>query len=156
MLLFIRGNSWTFMLQRNERRRQSSGIQQESPEKFSKEGPMSSHRQKLRNCLGSGSSTPTYAAQWWVLGGLCLLMIFCSAGCTLGPDFVRPEAPKVEQYTHGSEPDVTVSADGQAQHFAKGSEVASDWWLFFNSSKLSDVIKDAVSSNPTLQAAQAS
>ena len=117
---------------------------------------MASHREKLMNCLRSSRATRTYAAQWWVPGGLCLLLIFCSAGCTLGPDFVRPEAPKVEQYTIGPEPDLTISADGHAQHFKKGDEVASGWWLFFNSSKLNDVIKDAVSSNQTLQAAQAS
>ena len=34
-------------------------------------------------------------------------------GCALGPDFVRPEAPSVQQYTHGKEPAGTIAAEGR-------------------------------------------
>jgi NodT family efflux transporter outer membrane factor (OMF) lipoprotein len=77
-------------------------------------------------------------------------------GCALGPDFVRPEASPVQQYTHGKEPTGTISAEGQAQRFSPGAKIAGDWWRLFNSSKLDAVIKEALVNNPNLQAAQAS
>ena len=76
-------------------------------------------------------------------------------GCAVGPDFVRPEPPPVDRYTHGAEPTATIPADGQAQRFEPGAEVAADWWRLFNSSKLDDMIKEALANNQTLQAAQA-
>jgi NodT family efflux transporter outer membrane factor (OMF) lipoprotein len=78
------------------------------------------------------------------------------AGCTVGPDFVRPGPPQVKSYTHGADPAKTIPADGQAQFFEQGASIAADWWRLFNSSKLDVVIKDAIAGNPTLQAAQAS
>jgi NodT family efflux transporter outer membrane factor (OMF) lipoprotein len=77
-------------------------------------------------------------------------------GCAVGPDFVRPEAPSVGQYTHGKEPDGTIAAGGQAQRFSPGARIAGDWWRLFNSPKLDAVIRDAIVNNPNLQAAQAS
>jgi hypothetical protein len=54
---------------------------------------------------------------------LTLLFIF---GCAVGPDFVRPEAPSVSQYTHEPQPAATVPADGQAQHFKQGALIAAE------------------------------
>src|SRR5208337_2379442 len=78
------------------------------------------------------------------------------AGCTVGPDFVRPNPPQVKSYTHGADPSATIPADGQSQLFEQGGSIAADWWRLFNSSKLDVVIKDAITGNLTLQAAQAS
>lgn len=91
-----------------------------------------------------------------VLWGLCAASLFCVSGCTVGPDFVRPEPPQVERYTSGSQPSATIAADGQAQRFEEGVRIVSDWWRFFNSSKLDAVIKEAFVNNQNLQAAQAS
>jgi len=77
-------------------------------------------------------------------------------GCAVGPDFVRPEPPRVERYTYGAEPTVTTPAEGQAQRFEVNATVVADWWRLFNSSKLDDVVKEAMANNQTLQAAQAS
>jgi NodT family efflux transporter outer membrane factor (OMF) lipoprotein len=77
-------------------------------------------------------------------------------GCAVGPDFVRPKPPPVDHYTSGVQPITTIPADGQSQHFEQGAKIASDWWRLFNSSKLDEIIKDALANNPTLQAAQAS
>ncbi len=82
----------------------------------------------------------------------CLVLV----GCTVGPDFVRPNPPQVKSYTHGTDPAATIPADGQAQLFEQGVSIAADWWRLFNSSRLDAVIKDALAGNPTLQAAQAS
>jgi len=91
-------------------------------------------------------------AQW----GLCMVSLFCMIGCTVGPDFVRPEPPRIEHYTSGSQPGATIAADGQAQRFEEGARIVSDWWRLFNSSKLDAIIKEAMTNNPNLQAAQAS
>ncbi len=84
---------------------------------------------------------------------ICLLFV---TGCTVGPDFVRPEPPKLEQYTGGTKPGPTLAAEGQAQHFLEGADVVSGWWRLFNSTKLDTLIKEALTRNPGLQAAQAS
>src|SRR5208283_2871658 len=84
------------------------------------------------------------------------LLTFLTLGCAVGPDFVRPGPPQVKSYTHGTDPVATIPADGQAQTFEQGGSIATDWWRFFNSSKLDAVIKDALANNPKLQAAQAS
>ena len=88
----------------------------------------------------------------WPLAACCWLLI---AGCAVGPDFVRPEPPAVSQYTQGQEPAKTVAADGQAQRFEHGAEIAADWWHLFRSPQLDALVKKAVDQSPTLQAAQA-
>lgn len=88
--------------------------------------------------------------------GLCAVLLSCIIGCTVGPDFVRPEPPRVDRYTSGPQPAGTIPADGLAQRFEKGAGIAADWWNLFNSMKLDTVIKEAISNNFTLQAAQAS
>ena len=50
----------------------------------------------------------------------------------------------------------TVTADGQAQHFTPGAAIAADWWRLFQSAPLDAVVQQAISNNPTLQAAEAS
>ena len=53
------------------------------------------------------------------------------AGCAVGPDFKRPAAPVVGDYTdHPLAATVTTTniAGGEAQHFANGGDIAGDWW----------------------------
>ncbi len=78
------------------------------------------------------------------------------AGCAVGPNFVRPQPPNVNHYTHGSDPLDTVSAHGAAQHFNPGAGVAADWWRLFDSERLDAVVTEALDGNPGLEAAQAS
>ncbi len=87
---------------------------------------------------------------------LWIIYLFLMVSCTVGPDFVRPEAPKIERYTSGAQPGATVSADGQVQSFKPTTEVVADWWRLFDSSRLDAVIKEAVANNANLQAAQSS
>ena len=89
----------------------------------------------------------------WVL---CIACLLASAGCAVGPDFVRPPPPAFDRYTLGVQPHTTVIAEGQAQHFKVGESIAADWWRLFKSPKLDAAIKEAVANNPNLQAAQAS
>jgi outer membrane protein TolC len=95
-------------------------------------------------------------AKIWGVRGMYGALLLSLAGCAVGPDFVRPTPPPVDHYPQGAEPTATIPADGQTQHFVKGATVLADWWRLFNSAKLDAVINDAITGNPTLQAAQAS
>ncbi len=83
------------------------------------------------------------------------------AGCAVGPDFKRPAAPAVGDYT---EPPLTNTvamgtatnlAGGEAQQINKGGNIAGDWWTLFHSKSLNDLIELALTNNPDLKAAQA-
>jgi NodT family efflux transporter outer membrane factor (OMF) lipoprotein len=81
----------------------------------------------------------------------CLLI----AGCAVGPNFQRPQPPAVPRYTSNQEPTRTIPANGQAQTFASGAQVAQEWWQLFKSPQLDAVVKEAVAQNQSLQAALA-
>ena len=88
---------------------------------------------------------------------ICIAALLTSfAACAVGPDFSRPAPPAAQRYIHGEQPVSTVVADGRAQHFDRGAQIAAEWWKLFNCSKLNDVVTQAIASNQTLQAAQAS
>lgn len=90
---------------------------------------------------------------WWTVA--LILFVAGASGCAVGPDFVRPALPEVIQYTQGPEPTQTVSAAGQAQHFAYGEAVAQEWWQEFQAPVLQELIQKALTQNPTLAAAEA-
>lgn len=75
--------------------------------------------------------------------------------CPLGPNFVRPEAPKVSGYTPGENPGSTLPAEGQAQKFVEGKKIVADWWRLFGNERVDRIVSDAIAHNWTLAAAQA-
>ena len=80
------------------------------------------------------------------------------AGCAVGPDFNRPAAPAVADYTdHPLDPTATSTntAGGEAQRFNHGGDIAGDWWALFHSKPLNDLIACALTNNPDLKAARA-
>lgn len=80
------------------------------------------------------------------------------AGCAVGPDFKRPAAPAAGDYTdHPLATTVTTTniVGGEAQRFAKGGNIAGDWWTLFHSQPLNELIELALTNNPDLKAAQA-
>jgi NodT family efflux transporter outer membrane factor (OMF) lipoprotein len=86
-------------------------------------------------------------------GGLLLL-----AGCAVGPDFHKPDAPDVTGYT--AHPVSTTSATphvagGDAQKFMQDADVPGDWWTLFHSQRLNELIEQALKTNPDLKSAQA-
>ena len=85
--------------------------------------------------------------------GLFLALL---SGCAVGPDFVRPAPPTTDRYTPGPPPAATPVADGLAQQFTSGAALPSDWWRWFGSPALDAVVWQAITNNPTLQAAEAS
>jgi len=86
---------------------------------------------------------------------LTLLLV---AGCAVGPDFKRPAAPQVTDLT--ADPVSTTVATskvqgGEAQSFAKGADIAADWWSLFHSEPLDQLIEQSLTNNPDLKSAQA-
>jgi NodT family efflux transporter outer membrane factor (OMF) lipoprotein len=84
-----------------------------------------------------------------------LFIVWFMTGCAVGPDFERPKPPAVTQYTHGQTPQQTAEADGRAQIFEVGAQIAEDWWRLFNSRELDAVVRKAIDENRNLQSALA-
>jgi NodT family efflux transporter outer membrane factor (OMF) lipoprotein len=78
-------------------------------------------------------------------------------GCTAGPDFKRPEPPVVHSYTAGKLPVASASSPTALGEAQRAVQAPSDctWWRQFGSRKLDRLIGQALESNPTLAAAQA-
>ena len=80
------------------------------------------------------------------------------AGCAVGPNFKKPAAPDVSDYTASPLPAAVTSTNvsgGEAQRFAKGGEIAADWWTLFHSAPLNELIDSSLKNNHDLKAAQA-
>ncbi|MDA8307691.1 MAG: efflux transporter outer membrane subunit [Deltaproteobacteria bacterium] len=90
---------------------------------------------------------------------ICLFCLaataFLSAGCEVGPDFVRPAPPPVTRYTNKKPPEKTITALGWAQHFEMGQEIAPGWWRVFQCGALDGVVREAIVQSPNLQSALA-
>jgi NodT family efflux transporter outer membrane factor (OMF) lipoprotein len=86
------------------------------------------------------------------------MAVLLLAGCTVGPDFHRPEPPKAEGYTREPLPAKTASADsvpgGEAQWFVRDLDIAHQWWTVFQSPELNRLIERALKANPTVAAAR--
>ena len=79
-------------------------------------------------------------------------------GCAVGPNFKRPAAPAVSDYTANPLTTTVAStnvAGGEAQRFAKGADIVGDWWILFHSKSLNELIEQSLTNNPDLKAAQA-
>jgi NodT family efflux transporter outer membrane factor (OMF) lipoprotein len=80
------------------------------------------------------------------------------AGCAVGPNFHRPEAPATDKYTRAPLPAETSSAPvagGEAQRFVPGRDIPAGWWTLFHSEDLDRLIRQALAESPTLAAAEA-
>ncbi len=69
------------------------------------------------------------------------------AACTVGPDFQKPPAPAATAYTKAP-----VATPG----LAVAHDIPADWWTLFHSAPLDALIRQAMTQNPDLAAAQAS
>ncbi|MBV9075608.1 MAG: efflux transporter outer membrane subunit [Acidobacteria bacterium] len=80
------------------------------------------------------------------------------AGCAVGPEYKKPPAPNVGGYsptppaTTSSTPSLT---GGEAQQFLSGRDIAGDWWTWFHSEPLNELVERSLESNPTIKSAQA-
>jgi NodT family efflux transporter outer membrane factor (OMF) lipoprotein len=70
-----------------------------------------------------------------------------TAGCTVGPDFVRPTEPSTA-YSRA------VPAAGPTQSFIYGGQVAGDWYRLFHSQALDRLVRQALAGNSDLEGAR--
>ena len=92
------------------------------------------------------------------LGLSLLAAVFILSGCTVGPDFIRPNAPYADSYTPQPFPLTTtnsVGALGKAQKFTSDATIPTDWWTLFKSPAINTLISRAFKNNPTIESAQA-
>ncbi len=105
--------------------------------------------------MGSGFANSLFPRRWRVVAMLASSLM---AGCAVGPDFKRPAAPEVSDYTaHPVTTTVATEnvAGGEAQRFATGSDIPGDWWTLFHSRPLNELIEQSLANNHDLKAAQA-
>jgi NodT family efflux transporter outer membrane factor (OMF) lipoprotein len=79
-------------------------------------------------------------------------------GCTVGPDFRRPDPPATTAYTAAPLPAETAAAPvagGTAQRLTSTDDIPARWWELFRSPALDQMIRQALKESPTLAAAQA-
>jgi NodT family efflux transporter outer membrane factor (OMF) lipoprotein len=89
----------------------------------------------------------------WATPALSLASVL--AGCTVGPDFKRPEPPKVERYTAQHLQVETGATALKDQQITAGQEPEREWWHMFRSDALDTVVQRAVEGNRSLVAANA-
>ncbi|HEX4389601.1 MAG TPA: efflux transporter outer membrane subunit [Steroidobacteraceae bacterium] len=80
------------------------------------------------------------------------------SACAVGPNFKRPAAPMVSDYTSPPLGGTTATPNtgaGEAQRFLKGSDVTGDWWTLYHSQPLDELIAQSLTANPDLGAARA-
>jgi NodT family efflux transporter outer membrane factor (OMF) lipoprotein len=75
------------------------------------------------------------------------------AGCTVGPDFQRPEPPPTDQYVAPKQA-ATDSDRADRQELLLGTSPATQWWHFFQSDALDQIVQRALASNRRLTAEQ--
>jgi NodT family efflux transporter outer membrane factor (OMF) lipoprotein len=86
------------------------------------------------------------------------LALSALAGCAVGPNFKKPAPPDVGDYTARPQSVTVAAADiagGDAQRFARGTDISADWWTLFHSTALNGLIDRSLKSNSDLKAAQA-
>jgi NodT family efflux transporter outer membrane factor (OMF) lipoprotein len=104
--------------------------------------------------ISPGAHAPSSHAVPFIIIFACLLL----AACAVGPDFKKPAAPDVGDYTAHPLSTTASSANvagGEAQRFNKGSDLPADWWALFHSRTLNALIEQSLASNHDLKAAQA-
>ncbi|VVE26985.1 Outer membrane protein OprM [Pandoraea iniqua] len=93
-----------------------------------------------------------------MLAGAVLLSAVLLSACAVGPDFKTPAPPDVAQYTTGTAPLTTASADslqGEPQTLTPDANLPLDWWTRFGSPTLDALVAQAFADSPTLKQAEA-
>jgi NodT family efflux transporter outer membrane factor (OMF) lipoprotein len=81
-----------------------------------------------------------------------------AAGCAVGPNFHKPQAPANAGYAPEALPEASSSTDihgGEVQHYIPGRDIPFQWWELFQCPALNSLIEKAFKANPTVAAAQA-
>jgi len=89
---------------------------------------------------------------------LVVTTALAASACAVGPDFKTPAAPTTTHYTRAPEPEGAVAAPGTsgvAQTLSTERDIPADWWTLYHSSALDDLVRQALTDSPSVQAAQA-
>ncbi len=92
-----------------------------------------------------------------VLLVLSLVISAIITGCVVGPDFHRPDPPRVGHYTPTPLPNETAGGEGEgrgSQRFMIGKEIPSQWWTLYHSSPLDELIRQSLTNSPTISSAE--
>ena len=73
----------------------------------------------------------------------------------VGPNFMRPPAPHVEQFEHGTPVQGPLAGAGAVQTFSSSADVPADWWVLFGSPAIDAAVSEALTGNATVEGAQA-
>lgn len=84
---------------------------------------------------------------------LAWMLLATQAGCLVGPDFVAPTPPRVSQYTRDPVLLDRMSEPDMSQQLLMGENPPARWWQLFGSPELDAAVTQALTRNPTLQAA---
>ena len=88
-------------------------------------------------------------------GGLLWPMLLLS-GCAVGPRFTRPHPPAASAYTPSARPLAVTPGYGEpSQQLVVGEAIPAQWWGLFHNAALDQVLRQALTANPTLAAARA-
>jgi len=74
--------------------------------------------------------------------GMWALALGALGGCKVGPDFVEPHAPVVQDWTMAAHP-----------QFERGEDVVARWWEALNDPVLNELVETTYRQNPSLHAA---
>jgi NodT family efflux transporter outer membrane factor (OMF) lipoprotein len=98
---------------------------------------------------GAGSRARTAA-------GAAALAALLATGCTVGPDFTRPDAPRPARYTAAPLRGETAGPLGPGvQRIALGREIEGHWWTLFHSDAMDRIVAEAIEHNRSLAASTA-
>ncbi|HEV8017502.1 MAG TPA: efflux transporter outer membrane subunit [Steroidobacteraceae bacterium] len=78
---------------------------------------------------------------------VAVLASVLTGSCTLGPDFVRPAAPRTGYAK-------SAPAPSAARGVTLGGDAADDWYRLFESAELDRLVRSALAHNPDLEAAR--
>lgn len=87
-----------------------------------------------------------------------ILILLVLSGCAVGPNYTKPAAPEITEYTshsHSVTTGITNVAGGEPQRFLLGRDIPAEWWELFHCEPLNALIERSLTNSPTLKAAQA-
>lgn len=79
-------------------------------------------------------------------------------GCTVGPNYKRPDAPAAKDYAPTPMASSTAAATvkgGETQQLVQSMDIPGQWWTLFHSEPLNALIDDALKHNADVEAAHA-
>ncbi len=83
---------------------------------------------------------------------LALVLPLVLAACAVGPNYKRPALSPSAGY--GAEATAPPEAAYGALHLDAGADVAADWWRVFHCAALDDLVSQALTHSPTIDAAR--